>query len=272
MVFELLLTAGLLAFSLALRSFETPFLFRLGNLGILAASYLVGWLLSGSHPVGFLCVSLWFLFPWVDIVGRVRHIEMPDSLPIDSQVPPGPHRFPALDELTEEAEAEGFTRVEDLGWDVHQQRHFVRLMVHPATQMRASINLVENDEMSFFYIALRTQTVDGKIFQTWNYPFSMSLTAPPNWVVNCIRDAESFLELVAAHRTLLIQRHTEAAAPVPVTLEALKAEIESEMRSQVAHNIKKGFLLQSGKGLVKYSWKGCFFLWLQFVKELVRVR
>ncbi|MEI6872060.1 MAG: hypothetical protein WCL08_07235 [Verrucomicrobiota bacterium] len=272
MVFEFLLTAGLLAFSLALRSFNNEILFRLGNLGVLCVSYLVGWLSTGAHSGGVLCVSLWFLFPWIDLLGRVRLIEMPDFHPVETQAPPGPRRFPDLDELTEEAEAEGFTRVEDLGWEIQGQKHFVRLLVHSETQTRASINLVENEEMSFHYLALRTQTHEGKVFHTWNYPFSMSLTTPPHWHVNVLRQADTFLELVEKHRSVLLQERLGGAAPVPVTLDALKAEIESEMRTQVDHNLKRGFLLQCGNGLVRYSLKGCFFLWFQFVKELVRVR
>ncbi|NBV85704.1 MAG: hypothetical protein EBS01_05465 [Verrucomicrobia bacterium] len=272
MVFEFLLTAGLLCLSLALRSFNHEFLFRLGNLGILCVSYLLGWLFTGAHAGGVLCVSLWFLFPWIDLLGRVRLLEMPDSHPVEAQAPPGPRRFPDLEDLTEEAELEGFTRVEDLGWEVQGQRHFVRLMVHPETQVRASITLVENEEMSFHYIALRTQTQEGKVFYTWNYPFSMSLITPPHWQVTPFRQADSFLALTAKHRSVLLQKNPGNAAPVPVTLEDLKAEIQNEMRSQVDHNLKRGFLLQCGNGLVRYSLKGCFFLWFQFVKELVRVR
>ena len=271
MVFELLLTAGLVAFSFALRSFQSAFLFRLGSLGILVASYLLGWILTGLHWGGALCLSVWFLFPWVDIVGRVRHIEMPDSQPVESQVPPGPHRFPALDELTEEAEAEGFVRIDDFGWSISETRHFLRILVNPASQMRASINLVETEDMSFYYIDLRSDTVDGKVYHTTNYPFSMSLTSPPHWQIKRATHVESFVELVEEHRALLLRRKVEHVAPVPNTMEALKAGIEREMRSQVLHNVSRGFLLQCGEGVVKYSWKGCFFLWIQFVKELVRV-
>jgi hypothetical protein len=112
MLFYCFLIAGLFVLSMALRSFGHWLPIRLGNLCFLSTSYLLGWVLTGSHLGGAGCVFLWFLLPWVEIVTRTRKLEMPVTRSIESQAPPGPSRFPALDEITEEIELLGFHQVE----------------------------------------------------------------------------------------------------------------------------------------------------------------
>ncbi len=53
--------------------------------------------------------------------------------------------------------------------------------------------------------------------------------------------------------------------------ERIQTEIEHDLRDQIAHNIEKGVLRQTGNGDVKYSWRGMFYLWLQFLLDLVRL-
>ena len=51
----------------------------------------------------------------------------------------------------------------------------------------------------------------------------------------------------------------------------IQMEIEHDLRDQIAHNIAKGVLKQTGSGDVKYSWRGMLYLWLQFLLDLVRL-
>lgn len=271
MVFHLLLTAGFVVLSLGLRSIAIPFVFRLGNLSMLVASYLFGSTITEHPSGGVFCVSLWFLFPWVDLIGRVRRMQLPASHAIESQMAPGSQRFPDLAELTEEAEAEGFVTVEDCGWDHAGQRHFVRLLSHPTEPVRAAINLVESDEFAFFYLTVSSRTTDGKMWHTWNYPFSVSLKPSPEWRFQRLRETESFIQMLEAHRSWLTRNNVTNAAPASKDADALTAELQAEIQAQITHNLKCGVLLSAGEGLVRYSWKGCFFLWFQFLRELVRL-
>lgn len=271
MVFNLLLTAGFAVLSLALRSIAIPFVFRLGNLSMLVASYLFGSTITEHPSGGIFCVSLWFLFPWVDLIGRVRKMQLPASHAIESQMAPGSHRFPDLAELTDEAEAEGFEKVEDCGWDHGGQRHFVRLLSHPTEPVRAAINLVEGDEFAFFYLTVTSRTTDGKLWHTWNYPFSLSLKPSPDWKFQRLREVDGFLQMLEAHREWLKRNHVTNAAPATKDADTVIAELQAEIQTQVTHNIDCGVLQNAGDGLVRYSWKGCFFLWFQFLRELVRL-
>ena len=48
MLFEILVVAGAGTMAFALRTFNNPVLFRLGTLGLVATSFLAGWLIAGS--------------------------------------------------------------------------------------------------------------------------------------------------------------------------------------------------------------------------------
>ena len=267
---DILLVLGFAVLCAGLRSSSLPMLQRLGNLCVLFTSYLLGWKLTGQPAWGALCALGWLIFPWIDIVTRVRHIQIPTDRPLRPIPPPGPSRFPALDELTEQIEAEGFEQIEDAGWDHDDQRQFVRLFAHPQKNVRATINLVENEEISFYYLTLGSRTPDGVLWCTWNYPFSSSLKPSPNWKIQRLREAQSFHSLLEAH--LQWPECHLAGPPSPLPLEAaqLTAEIEAELQSQMEHNVACGLLTHSADGWVRYSWRGCFFLWTQFLRDLLR--
>ena len=53
--------------------------------------------------------------------------------------------------------------------------------------------------------------------------------------------------------------------------ERIQLEIEKDLREQIAHNISAGVLKPTKNGDVKYSWRGMFYLWCQFLLDLVRL-
>jgi hypothetical protein len=53
--------------------------------------------------------------------------------------------------------------------------------------------------------------------------------------------------------------------------ETLEADIEAEMREQVAHNLRSGIIRPDGDTHFRYSPRGLLFLWGQFLKDMVRL-
>jgi hypothetical protein len=51
----------------------------------------------------------------------------------------------------------------------------------------------------------------------------------------------------------------------------MQAEIEHDLRDQIAHNINQGVLKSTDAGEARYSLRGMFYLWLQFLLDLVRL-
>jgi hypothetical protein len=267
---KFLLILGLLALTLALRSLRHPVAQKLGAVGVVATSFLAGYFATGWWIVGVLCAAFWVLLPWLDLLTRIRTLTLPIERHLRHRSPPGSGVFPALYELTEEIEADAFEHVEDSGWDAQEYQQFFRLFYKADERLQAAVCLIEQHDLAFYYLALSSRGHDGTLWTTWNYPFSYSLQLAPQWRVNRLRGEFGFLELLESHRDFLRRNHIGLEALEPLQPEAMQQEIQKDLRAQVAHNLATGVLVQSTEGEVRYSWRGLFYLWFQFLRDLVR--
>lgn len=267
---KILIVLGVLALTLALRSVRHPAAQKLAALGVVATSFLAGYLATGWWIVGVLCAGFWAFLPWLDLLTRIRTLTLPVERHLRHRSPPGSGSFPALHELTDEIEADAFEHVEDSGWDAEDYRQFFRLFYKADERLQAAICLIEQQDLAFYYLALSSRGTDGTLWTTWNYPFSYSLQLAPQWRVNRLRGEVGFLELLESHRDFLRRNQVGVAALEPLQPEALQEEIQKDLRTQIAHNLSTGVLVQSTEGAVRYSWRGLFYLWFQFLRDLVR--
>ncbi len=77
--------------------------------------------------------------------------------------------------------------------------------------------------------------------------------------------------MLASHvRFLAVQRvaPTELLEQSP---EETLATMQSEMRSQIIHNIDAGLITRDGEKFIRYTVRGMFYLWFQFLRDLVRL-
>lgn len=271
-MFEILLTAGIFVLSLSLRNTNSIVLRKLSILGFLSTSFLIGWFASGWWPMGLLFVSFWLVWPWYDLITRVRKIAMPVEKSLRHKSPPHREFFPALDDLTSEIEGEGFEHLEDLGreWDEAQQ--FFRIFHKPDERVQAAICLVEQEQFAFYYLRLISRTADGTIYTTWNYPFSLNLKLSPEWRINRESSDKTFIELLDSHRHFLDHRSISADDLQRSEPEQLAEQLHAEQRSQIAHNLTAGILRKHSDGEIRYTWRGLIYIWFQFLRDFVRLR
>ncbi len=267
---DLLIIGGTAAFGYALRTFAHPLLRKTGALCYLAATYLAGWLLTGSHAAGAAAVAGWFLLPWVEIVLKVRKMRLPLTRPLKHRYPPNREDFPHLGELTGELETEGFEQTDDTGLDWQEMRQFFRVCYHAPSLTQAVIHLNQQAHLSVVFVSITCRTGDGRVFTTSNYPFSQTMQSPPNVLLHRVPAAESFAELLAEHRSMMASLgigETDLTSPGG---EGLAEQLQADLDSQVQHNLGRGLIVESGDGTFRYSWRGCFYLWGQFLKDMVR--
>jgi len=270
---KLLFLAAAVVFGLACRSFDNRYLLKLGWLSYLGASYLAGFFLTGSHVAGAFGVSLWFLLPWVEIVGYVRFLRFPERSEVKHRFAPSQEVFPELEELTEDMIEEGFEKVEDTGWNWGGAEQFVRLFEHEERRAQAAITQVrfEKIDIVFSYVSVTSRALDGRIFTTTNYPFAPAMRFVPGQIVNREVHLDTLGEMMSSHEDFLDahglgQEDLEEADP-----ENLASVIERDLGAQIEHNLKIGVLEPAGENGVRYSWRGCFYLWFEAVKDMVRV-
>jgi hypothetical protein len=268
MISQICTVAATGVLSVALRSFESQALFRIGTLGFVATSFLAGWLLGGSLILGAVFASTWFLLPWLEILTRVRRLRLPLHRALQKCPPPPHNKFPDLSSLSDEIESIGFEHVDDVDWSHGETRHFYRLFYDAKNMVTASICLLEQDRFSFFYVTFTSRSKNGRLFLTWNYPFSYGMHLHPHTTVNKVDEETGVEELALSHMSFLSSHASVEFAPLDA--DGIRSEIENELRTQLEHNIARGILVRGHDQMIRYSVRGMFFLWGQFLREFVR--
>lgn len=271
MTSHLLLVLGVAVLSAALRSFQHPVLFRMGTLCVVATSFLAGWLLGDSVALGIVLAASWLFLPWLEILTRVRRLRLPLERILQNRTPPNRTTFPGFVEMTDEIEQSGFEHLGDMGWDFENNRHFYRVLSDPAGKLKASICLTEQEDFSFYYLTLTSRASDGRVFMTWNYPFSYGLKLQPRLKLNRFPGRQSFAAMLSAHERFLQHEKISEGNLIDESPEETVSTMQREMRDQITHNIDVGVLKRDGEHFIRYTTRGMFYLWFQFLRDLVRL-
>jgi hypothetical protein len=271
MISHILVIAAVALLSAGLRTYSHPALQKLGAMGVLATSFLIGWFATGTPAVGAVCAGSWLLLPWLEILTRIRRLRLPLEKNLRHKSPPSRENFPALQELTDEIEEEKFEYVEDAGWDWEDYQQFFRLFYKEGERTQASVCLIDQNNIAFYYLSISSRAKNGTIWTTWNYPFSYSLKLAPGWRVNRLRSDQTFLELHESHTDWLRRNGVPLDELEQLDPENIPQEIQRDLRAQVTHNIATGILYKTQEGQIRYSWRGMLFIWFQFLRDLVRL-
>jgi hypothetical protein len=266
-----LLILGIATLSVALRTFDHVILQKLGALGILVTSYLVGYFLTGSALVGVACAASWLFLPWLEILTRIRRLRLPLEKNLRHRGAPSSDLFPALSDLTHDIEEEGFVQVDDTGWDWDDYQQFFRLFYREKDRCQAAICLIEQHDLAFFYLSISSRGKNDTIWTTWNYPFSYSLKIVPQLKINRLRSDQTFLQLAESHASFLRASGITTDQLKELGPDKIQQEIQKDLRAQIAHNLAQGVLTRAGEGQIRYSWRGFFFIWFQFLRDLVQL-
>lgn len=268
---ETLIVLGLFVLAVALRSARGAALRKLGAFTFLGASFCLLYFLTGSLVAGAGGAVAWVFLPWIELLTRIRRMRLPLENRLSQRRIPNPSFFPNAPEAAVAMEEEGFEHVSDCGWEWDGMRQYFRLFWHPEERAVAAVCLCEQSDVAFAFITVTSHDSDGRIWRTTNFPFAPTLRCPPDvrWNhVPCHRNC--FHEILGNHRDYL------AALKIPIGQlrvpdpDEIESSIEAEMRKQVQHNLASGIIRLTGDGHFKYSKRGLFFLWGQFIKDMVR--
>ena len=93
----------------------------------------------------------------------------------------------------------------------------------------------------------------------------------PQLRMNRLRGDRTVFEMLASHRQFLERAGIPLEQLALTTPDELHLEMQRDLQVQIAHNISAGLLLPSDEGKVRYSWRGLFFIWFQFLRDFVRL-
>ena len=269
---ETLIVIGLLVLAVALRSARVNCLRKLGAFTLLAASFSLFYFITGKFLGGLIGAAIWFFLPWIELLTRIRRMRLPLNNRLRHREIPNPSFFPNATEAAAAMEEAGFEHVSDCGWEWAGMKQFFRLFWHPEERAIAAVCLCEQSNVAFAFISITSHDGQGKIWRTTNFPFAPTLQCPPNvrWNhVPCERSC--FHQILKDHQAYLerVKVSTDdLRMPDP---EEIEDGVEAEMRKQVEHNLAAGIIELTGDGHFQYSKRGLFFLWGQFVKDMIRL-
>ncbi len=270
-MFELLLVIGILFFAFACRSFNLPMIRKGGVIAIGSATFLAGYFLGDSNIIwGCVAISCWFILPWLDLLTRIRSLRLPLDKKMRHHYPP-PDTSTMLREFTNAVEEAGFEYAQDSGWEWDGVEQFTRFFYDAKSKAQATINFNLQSHVAFAYMSVSSRTSDGKTWTTWNYPFSYPMKITPDIEIKRAPATHSFSEMLNSHRAFLTHRGIANDHLLQDHPDDLKEIAEREMRDQIDHNLDSGLIRLSGNGTFRYSWRGLFFLWLQALKDIVRL-
>ena len=267
-----LIVLASLIIGVALRSCRTLFLRKLGALTFLVSSFLAFYFGFGSICAGILGAALWFFLPWFDLLTRIRRMKLPLINRLDLSNPPSADHFPNAARLVREIEDAEYDHVTDSGWNWSGMQQYFRFFWNPEAKSVAAVCLCEHEQVAFAFVTISSRAPDGRSIHTTNYPFSPTLKHAPgaHWDhLPCERNCFEaiFTDHVKHLEKLKIDRN-QLLMPDP---DEVLEQVEQEMRNQIDHNLECGLIKLTDDRHFQYSTKGLFYLWLQSVKDMIRL-
>ncbi len=269
---EFLIVLGLLVLAVALRSTRSNLVRKAGAVTFLAATFFMLYFTTGCLLGGLAGVAVWFFLPWIELLTRIRRMRLPLNNRLRHREIPNPSFFPNATEAAAAMEEAGFEHVSDCGWEWAGMKQFFRLFWHPEERAIAAVCLCEQCNVAFAFISITSHDAEGKIWRTTNFPFAPTLQCPPNVSWNHVPCERScFHQILRDHNSYLRRVNVscdDLRMPDP---EEIEDGVETEMRKQVEHNLAAGIIQLTGDGHFQYSKRGLFFLWGQFIKDMIRL-
>ena len=88
--------------------------------------------------------------------------------------------------------------------------------------------------------------------------------------MNRCQEADTFTEMLLSHEAFLAKHRVSADRVAPQDPDLLHTNIQRDLTQQIDHNLLTGVIVRADESHFRYSWRGCFFLWFQVVKEMIR--
>ena len=269
---QFLIIVAIIIFGYALRSCQTILLRKLGAIVMLFASGLCFYFLTDNIWAGIAAALAWFLLPLVELFTRIRTMRMPLENQLEQSFSTNLSNYPNASKHISTLEKAGYEHIRNCGWNLGGMEQLYQLFWNAETKSVASLCLCEQSNVTFTYLTITSRDITDGVWRTTNFPFSPTLKSAPrvHWnQVSCAN--ECTIKLLKDHFTFLHRQgfiDDDLSIPDP---DQLEQEIESELRSQIDHNLKSGIIKLTGDGHFRYTLRGLFFLWRQFIKDMIRL-
>ena len=267
-----LIVIGIVIIGMALRSSRLRLLRKFGMLVYLVATGAAVYFMTESVVWGLVGMGVWFLLPWLELLTRVRQLRLPLDNKLRHRFPPNEDHFPNADAMIAALEDAGFEHAKNCGWDWAGASQSYQFFWHPEERCVAAVCFCQQAKITFSFVTISSRDLNGFMWRTSNYPFASTLKEAPNVWHNQIGCGVHTVDAILASHHYFISlhgaSHDDLSIPCP---DKVEEDVEQDMRGQIDFNLKCGLIELTEDGHFKYSLKGLFFLWKQFVKDMIRL-
>lgn len=269
---ELLTVIAIIIFGYALRSCRTVMLRKLGALILLIASGLCFYFLFESVHAGIAAMAAWFFLPWIELLTRIRKLRIPVENKLKQRSSGNLDVFPNAEKYVDTLEHAGFEHISNCGWNLGGMDQLYQLYWNAETKSVASLCLCEQSNVTFSYVTITSRDITNGVWRTTNFPFSPTLKSTPtvHWnQISCVNECVN--KLIKQHGHFLTKQgfmDEDLSIPDP---DHLEEELEHELNHQIDHNLQQGIIRLSGEDHFRYTTRGLFFLWRQFIRDMIRL-
>jgi len=269
---ELYTVIAFIIFGYALRSCKTIALRKLGALVMLAASGLCFYYLFESVLAGILAMAAWFFLPWIELLTRIRNQRMPLINKLKKRSSANLNAFPNAHQYVTTLENSGFEHISNCGWNLGGVDQLYQLYWNAEKKSVASLCLCEQASATFSYITITSKDIANGVWRTTNFPFSPTLKPSPSvhWnQISCVN--ECVVKLLQQHGNFLHKQgfvDDDLSIPDP---DHLEQELEHELQHQIDHNLEQGIITPACEDQFRYTIRGLFYLWRQFIRDMIRL-
>jgi len=267
-----LIILGILIIGVGLRSCKTRLYRKIGALIYLVCSGLLVYTLTQNLFLTFLAIAVWFLLPLIHIISTTRSLRLPLNNKLQHKFAPNEDIFPNADATIAALEDAGFEHASTSCWDWASSAQCYQFFWHPEERSVAAVCFCKQSKISFSFLTILSRDQSGTLWRTTNYPFAHTLKESPNVWQNNIPCATRCIDrILTSHHyfiTLHGASHDDLMIPDPDNIDQ---DIEQDMRRQIDHNLDTRIIELTGDGHFKYSHRGIFFLWKQYIKDMIRL-
>jgi len=263
---------AIVIFALALRSCRTIILRKLGALVMLIASGLFFYYLTGNVIAGIAAAASWFFLPWVELLTRIRKLRMPVKNTLEQVFHIDLQNYPNAHEQILGLQQSGYEHIRNCGWNLGGMEQQYQLFWNAETRSVATLCLCEQANITFTYLNITSRDIMDGIWRTTNFPFSPTLKLPPRVHTNQVSCSQECAEKIITEHEYFLHKQgfTDDDLSIPDP-DILEKQIETELSDQIEHNLKLGIITMADDENFRYTIRGLFFLWKQFVKDMIRL-
>jgi len=172
--------------------------------------------------------------------------------------------FPNAPEQISTLEESGYEHIRNCGWNLGGMDQRYQLFWNAETKSVATLCLCEQSNITFTYLTITSRDILDGVWRTLKPAPRVHSNQ-----VSCTHECAT--KLLIDHEYFLYQQgfvDDDLSIPDPDDLED---QIETELRHQIEFNLQSGIIKTTGDGHFRYTVRGLFFLWKQFVKDMIRL-